>query len=258
MLRFKLILALAGAGILTSCEKEEESSLATTALPGAQEARFNRATDESLLTLAGTVVSATPGALTLDIGTETIAVEMDDWDWYKEGAALKAGDRVSVTGRVDKDLWEQKKIEASSVYVPKLGTTFFASAADEEDLATTVVQVDPVISARGYVTAVEGQEFTIGSLTGPVRVDFSRVAPKPSIKVGDRVFAWGELDLDLQEKAELMARGVVLTTPQTKSGTVSEAKPDTTNTTETKPQSTETTATEPKATEMKPETKRPT
>lgn len=178
--------------------------------PATPAARVAAATDDSRISLAGTVVSTKPDSFLLDIGRHNVTVEMDDWDWFKEGKALKRGDRVVVSGRVDDDLWETKKIEASSVYVQNLGVTFYASGADEEDLASALVLVNPVTSASGTVTSVEGQEFTIGSANGPVRVDMTKLSVRPVLKVGDRVNAWGDLDVDAREKLELMAAGVAV------------------------------------------------
>lgn len=213
MLAIKALLTCTVAITLASCgdsETAQSGQPAATPQTTAQAQAFEGSQNGSLLTLTGRVVASEPGWFRLNIGSEIITVEMDDWDWYKEGRALAAGDQVSVTGRVDKDLYEQKKLEASSVYVPRLGLNLYASGADEEELAPVSIQGDPGVTARGYVTAIEGTEFTIGSITGPVRVETSKLANRPPIKVGDRVYAWGDLDLDLREKAELMARGVVI------------------------------------------------
>lgn len=176
-------------------------------------AALGGAADETLMTLSGTVASTGPNWFRLNVGDEEVTVEMDDWDWFNEGKALKAGDRVTVTGRVDKGVWEQSKLEASSVYVRNLGVTFFASGADEEETVSALVPVDIVTSAQGLVTSVEGQEFTVGAMTGPVRVDATQVKSKPQVKVGDRVYSWGDLDLDPAEGVELMADGIVVLSP---------------------------------------------
>ena len=117
-----------------------------------------------------------------------------------------------MSGRVDQDLLEGKKIEASSVFVRNLGVHFYASGADEEDI-TDIVYVPSQTSfsdASGIVRSVEGHEFTIGANSGSVRVDTSAVAAPAKIKVGDRVYAWGSLDIDPHEKVELKANGVVI------------------------------------------------
>ena len=72
--------------------------------------------------------------------------------------------------------------------------------------------------STGYVTAVEGQEFTIGTGTSAIRVDTSNLvaSKKPAVKVGDRVYAWGDLDLDPQERTETMAKELSLAKDRTK------------------------------------------
>lgn len=213
---------------LTACDEGEAvSNESATSATTPQEFAFAAASDSSILTLNGEVVSTTPQSFQLDIGNEAIMVEMDDWDWYGEGRALKPGDRVSVTGRVDQDLWETKKIEAESVFVKNLATRFYADGADEEDLATALTQVDaPATSALGMVSSIEGLEYTVGSASGPIRVDASKINPRPQIDVGDRIYAWGSLDLDPQERAELMASGiVVLTADKTKKAGASSSSP---------------------------------
>lgn len=181
------------------------------------ETRLAAASDRSWINLNGTVVTTTPNSFVLDYGNDTVTVEMDDWDWFREGQALAPGDSVLVRGRVDNDLWQAKRIEADSVFVKNLNTHFFASSADEEDFGTSIVYVPPnptpgTSDSTGFVTAVEGQELTIGTGTAAIRVDTSSLAAnkKPAIKTGDRVYVWGDLDLDPQERTEIMAKGVVL------------------------------------------------
>ena len=217
------ILCATATVALAACEDDAALGESTGNLATGQEFTLAAANDRSVLTLNGKIVSTTPNSFQLDIGGDTVMVEMDDWDWYGEGRALKPGDEVSVTGRVDHDLWETKKIEADSVFVKNLATRFYANGADEEDLAVALTQVSaPAISALGMVSGIEGLEYTVGAASGPIRVDASQVTPRPQIKVGDRIYAWGSLDLDPQERAELMAAGiVVLAADKTKLATAS-------------------------------------
>ena len=218
-----LALMLAPLALMAACgdndAADETVSANGTAAVGTAalvtEARLAAATDRSWINLSGTIVSKTPNSFILDYGDDTVTVEMDDWDWYREGQALASGDPVVVTGRVDDDLWQAKRIEASSVYARNLNTYFFASGADEEDLNTSTVYVPPAppgSDTTGYVTAMEGQEFTIGSGSTAIRVDMSSLAQaqKPAIKIGDRVYVWGDLDIEPRERAEIMAKGIVL------------------------------------------------
>lgn len=223
---FRKLLCAAAIIAVAACDDEPAVGNDAVNPTTGQEFTFAAASDRSVLTLSGEVVATTPNSFQLDIGDDTVTVEMDDWDWYGEGRALKPGDEVSVTGRVDHDLWETKKIEADSVFVKNLAVRFYANGADEEDLATSLSQVGPVTSALGMVTSAEGLEYTVGAAAGPIRVDASQLNPRPSIKVGDRIYAWGKLDLDPTERAELMASGiVVLTADKTKSATASANPP---------------------------------
>lgn len=209
-----MTLTMGAAALLTACGEADPVPMAETrdADIGANAAAAG-ASDGTLLTLGGEVVATGPNWFTLGVGQEEVIVEMDDWDWFREGQALKVGDEVSVTGRVDNDLLEQSKLEARSVYVRDLGVTFFASGIDEEDFVSGLMTANSTTSAQGFVSQVEGQEFTIGGITGPIRVDGSQVESKPTIKVGDRVYAWGEIDIEPRERTEIMAERIILLSP---------------------------------------------
>lgn len=220
--------AMAAALLLTGCgDADSEASPAPVAdsaaealaAGGPDAVKLAAIADSGWINLGGEVVSTLPTSFILDYGTGTVTVEMDDWDWYREGKALAEGDEVVVTGRVDNDLYDAKKIEASSVYVKDLNTYFYASGADEENLAVSTVYVTDApsyIDSTGYVTAVEGREFTLGGDQGAIRVDTSQLAENPldaegfqQVKVGDRVYVWGDFDLSTRENSELMAKGIV-------------------------------------------------
>lgn len=183
--------------------------------------------DGSWISISGEVVSAADNSFLLNYGEGQITVEMDDWDWYQEGKALKEGDSVTVFGRVDNDLYQTTTIEASSVYVENLGTYFYASAADEEDPAFVVVTT-PVVVARmdltGTVTGVDGREFTLDTGERQLTVDTSQMPYDPmddegyqKITEGTQVRVSGTMDYDLFEKRELMANTIItLTKDKTK------------------------------------------
>lgn len=220
--------ALSTALLLAACgnaEADEQvaavdnSAADAVAQAGPDAVKLAHTPDTGWINIGGEVISTLPTSFILDYGTGTVTVEMDDWDWYREGKALAEGDDVVVTGRVDKDLFDEKKIEASSVYVKNLNTYFYANGADEENLAVSTVYVTAApayVDSTGYVTAIEGREFTLGGPQGAIRVDTSRLADNPlddegfqQIDVGDRIYVWGDFDLDAREKSELMAKGVV-------------------------------------------------
>lgn len=179
--------------------------------------------DSSWIGINGTVASASDDAFLLDYGEGLITVEMDDWDWYDEGKGILAGDQVSVYGKIDKDLYEARTIEASSVYVKGLNTYFFANPADEEIDATigmynfTLPAEDGSrVNVSGMVKDINGREFTLDTGPGKIKVDTKGMKYNPldsngyqKLHKGDVVTVGGYLDLDFFEKREIQATSVV-------------------------------------------------
>lgn len=175
--------------------------------------------DDTWISISGSVKSVTADSFTLDYGDGIVTVEMDDGDRDADGYKLLEGDKVTVNGRIDDDFYETTKIEASSVYVEKLGTYFYASAADEEDyfhysIATPVVIADTVL--QGRVTEVGGGEFTVDTGLRELTVEVDEMAYDPlddegyqKIQKGDRVRVHGRMDTDLFEGRELEASSVI-------------------------------------------------
>lgn len=180
--------------------------------------------DDSFISLTGTVVTSDSDSFELDYGEGIVTVEMDDWDWYGDAYGIIADDDVTVYGYVDDDLYETTTIEASSVWVEDLNTYFYASGADEEGagegyyytpyLYTTWYDYDYTVT--GIVTSVTGREFTIDTGTRKVTVDTWQLGYNPlddqgflKIDKGDRVTAYGDLDLNVFDERELSAEALV-------------------------------------------------
>lgn len=175
--------------------------------------------DDSWISLSGTVTAVTPDAFSLDYGKGMITVEMDDGDRDADAYKLIEGDKVTVNGIIDDDLFETRTIEASSVYVEKLDTYFYASAADEED--TFVTYWSPVVVSRtvvqGTVTEVNDEEFVLNTGARTVTVEVEEMPYNPlddegyqKVDVGDRVSVTGTMDYDLFEGRELVADSLVI------------------------------------------------
>lgn len=157
-------------------------------------------------------------------GDGQITVEMDDYDWYNENA-VTVGDQVTVSGRVDKDFFEKKEIEASTVYLPKQNEYFYASAIDEEmgnsypitefDWNRTIPGAEWV-AVTGTVEKVEGDTITVDLGLRDIVVDASGIKTAPitdTIQVGDHVSITGEMkDMDLFAEKTLKASSVVVLT----------------------------------------------
>jgi uncharacterized protein YdeI (BOF family) len=174
--------------------------------------------DDSWISLSGTVGQVRRDTFELDFGGRTITVEMDDSDRQAETYALRMGDKVTVNGVIDDDFFETSKIEASSVYVEKLGRHFFASVLDEEDFASVTYLAptdDGGVAVHGLVTKVSGDEFTIDNGLRSVRVDVGDMSYDPldeegyqKVEVGDVVRVQGNIDDDFLEAREVMASSI--------------------------------------------------
>lgn len=189
----------------------------------AQAANPYARSDRSWIGLNGVVASASDDSFLLDYGDGLITVEMDDWDWYDEGKAIMKGDKVSVYGKIDKDLYENKTIEASSVYVQGLNTYFFANPADEElDAAvgmynfTLPIEETSHVNISGMVKEIDGYKFILDTGPSDIEVDTKNMAYNPlddegyqKLQKGDIVSVGGYLDPDFFDKRQVQATMVV-------------------------------------------------
>lgn len=201
------VAALIAAGLTTSAQADETNPYTMA--------------DNTWITLSGEVESVNPDSFLLDYGDGYILVEMDDGDRDADAYKLLKGDKVTVSGRIDDDFFETTKIEAGSVYVENIGTTFFASSVDEETSEGLVATVAvPVVVAetvvQGTVTDVDAHEFTVDAGLENLRVDVNEMGYNPlddegylKIDVGDRVRVSGDMDSDLFEGRELVADTVI-------------------------------------------------
>lgn len=188
---------------------------------GADEPNPYAMRDNSWITISGTVESVQKDRFTLDYGDALVTVEMDDGDRDADAYKLLKGDKVTVTGRIDDDMFEYTKIEAGSVFVENIGTTFFASSIDEEsaDALLGSVSVPVVVSetvVRGTVTEVADEEFVVDAGARKIRVEVENMPYNPlddegylKIEKGDRVRVTGRIDNDLFEGRELVADSVI-------------------------------------------------
>ena len=177
--------------------------------------------DNSWITISGTVKSVRADAFTLDYGDGLVTVEMDDGDRDADGYKLLAGDEVTVSGIVDDDLFESTSIEAATVFVADLGTTFYSSAFDDETFES-MAYWDPVpdtghsVTVRGTVTAVTDESFLLSSGDRRLLVDVDEMPYNPlddegyqRIRVGDKVKVSGDVDSELFTARLIVADSVI-------------------------------------------------
>ena len=175
--------------------------------------------DNTWISISGKVKSVSADSFLLDYGEGEITVEMDDGDRDADAYKLIAGDEVTVNGMIDDDFFEKTTIEASSVYVEKLGTTFFASAVDEEDYYFVTLTTPVILSSltvQGTVTSVSDEEFTLNTGLRSLTVEVEEMFYNPldddgfqKIEEGDFVRVTGTMDDDLFEGREMVAESIV-------------------------------------------------
>ncbi|MFW5828932.1 MAG: hypothetical protein ACOCXA_01610 [Planctomycetota bacterium] len=201
------LLVTVSAGLLCTAAAAEENPYAKP--------------DDSWISISGTVANPTADSFVLDYGDGTVVVEMDDWDWYGDAYDRLDGDRVTVYGEVDDDLFEATTIEASSVYVENLNSYFYASSADEEDYDFWTVSQPIVLSQtiyRGTVSSVDPVEgeFTVDTGNQRITVETEHMLYDPldevgyqQIEAGDVVSVSGQIDYDFFEGRVLDADSIV-------------------------------------------------
>ena len=198
-----LALALAGAFIVVAVAED---------MPYAQP-------DEAWVSINGKVEAVTPDSFTLDYGGGLIVVEMDDGDRDADAYKLMEGDQVNVIGKIDDDLFETTTIEASTVYVEKLGTTFFASAVDEEDVVLSAeVPLDlTVTTVRGTVESLGDEQFTLDTgptdltvVTGGLGYDPLDDTGYQQVDIGDRVSVSGDIDEQFFGGPKILADSLIV------------------------------------------------
>lgn len=192
------------------------SLLAAAPLQGQQPYEME---DQSWIRIDGTVQDVRADAFTLNYGNGFITVEMDDGDRDADAYKLVEGDKVTVSGMIDDDLFQAATIEASSVYVENLDTYFYSSSLDEEDTFVTITEPITVANTivQGTVTEVNPSEsqFKIYAGSDHLTVDVREMAYNPlddvgyqRLSVGDYVSVSGDIDYNLIEGRHLSAESV--------------------------------------------------
>lgn len=181
--------------------------------------------DGEFVTLTGKVSDVKAQSFTLNTSGNKVLIEMDDYDsWAADGFKLVAGDQVVVSGKVDRDILEKKKVEAGSVYVKNIDTYFFANSDDEEDFTFVPTYYSLLgtlpegaqMDLQGRITAVQGREFTVDTGVREIVIDTEKMAYDPldnkgfmKLKVGDRVRVSGKVEENLFEVKEIAANYIV-------------------------------------------------
>ncbi len=192
--------------------------------------KVNQAEDGEWIRLSGTVSAVSDDEFTLDYGKDKITVETDD---FPSGAlrALKTGDRVIVSGRIDDGFFTSKEIVASTVRIHSSNKTLSANRTAMDDSHAAFPGGDTALNAEdgdhvavtGKVLKTDGDDFT--SQTGSQKISVDAGDAKnfdtKRLKVGDRVSVIGEMDDGLFSGREIEASSVMIlsnTAPSTGKG----------------------------------------
>ncbi len=193
-------------------------------------ANVTTAPDESPVVLTGTIQSVSDDEFVLSYGTGAITVEMENWDWDDSKMKnLSVGDRVTVTGRIDDDLFEGREIEADNIYLgssnvyyyregssayPIIGTTY-----DSQSSSAAMAGDGTFVAMSGRVSNISptGKEFTlVDSNQMAMQVDLGELGYNPmdnegvqQIREGDLIQVYGEIDEDFFERKEILASRVI-------------------------------------------------
>jgi len=192
------------------------------------------------ITITGDIQSINDGAdeFMLSYGTNnSITVEMPGWDWGDKTQNLQTGETVSVTGEVDNGFFEDREIEADTVYVYDR-YVFYTIGMDGQQTAsnnnrsnnnrTQNMNSSPMnytfseapegtwITVSGEVENVDGREFTLNTGNNKISIDTMGMNYNPldgsgyqQIENGDQVYITGEVDNMLFDEREIAANTII-------------------------------------------------
>lgn len=177
--------------------------------------------NDSYVALSGTVGEITDGdEFMLNTASGSITVDTND-EWpglFKSdvGRILSTGDKVTVTGRIDENLFTQKELEAYSLsHEGESFTTYYYNTnANDYDYSYNSYDIDyddDTTRLSGVVTKINGDNTVILNYTGgSIQVDLSETAIPDTdlLRLGDRITVYGEVDNDWFTKKEFEASRV--------------------------------------------------
>lgn len=177
--------------------------------------------DSTWAGLTGRVTSVAEQRFKIDYGDGTLTVLVDGWATYNKLFELSKGDKVTVYGRVDKNLYEATSMDAASIFVEDLNSYFYASPTDEAEFGGWAIRTDYEPGAMVYIGNVESVNrvqghFTIDTGEMELTVDTTNMLYNPldeegfqQIQAGDRVSVEGTIDDDFFQGSEMTADSVV-------------------------------------------------
>lgn len=194
------VMALLGAGAACAVEKDNETD-----------------NKDTWVNLQGHVAAVNPEGFVLDYSYGTLRVDMSGLESYQNEFTLKKGDKVNITGRVDANFYASKTLEASNLYVSRLGSFFYKtserSPGGGQWIAGPMVE-EGKVTYVGTVRAVNhaSQRFVIHAGGKTLLVNTQTLSYDPldekgyrQVEKGDRVRVEGRIDGRLEDQGQLKA-----------------------------------------------------
>lgn len=174
----------------------------------------NPAAQPTWISISGRLMEMGDDSFVVDYGEGEITVTLRAEDRDGEGYKMLRGDRVTLSGRVDKTLFADTTLTASSIFVEDVGTYFFA---DRDSRAVPVEMPTPLNTTvlHGTISAIGEHTFDLGEGPRRVTVNVGEMLRNPlddngyqHLEQGDEVRVTGFLDPDLFENHTFEARTV--------------------------------------------------
>jgi len=176
--------------------------------------------DGTLVKVTGEIKDISDDEFTLEYGLDkTSVVELDRFGWTgEETQYLNVGESVTVSGLVDDDFLEGKEIEA---YNLRLNDQFVYYYTSDKYPVYSYEQPEELpdgtyLSITGKIVNINAPEMTIENKNGKTIIDVANLDESPldnkgdtKLKVGDRVYVYGDVDVEAWDEKEIVADVVI-------------------------------------------------
>lgn len=176
------------------------------------------------ITITGSVIDTDMDGFDIKYGVDQqMSVQTDEWNWSDKSEMIQLGEKVTVYGDLDENLFDQKQVEAGGIYVHDRNTYYFsdtkhASSYTQNLINSALDEVpdDAYVSVKGEITEINGEEFILSMGPKTITIDTDDMAYNPldkegvqRLNVGDIVLVSGEMDNGFFESLEIEANHIV-------------------------------------------------
>ncbi|QPG06342.1 hypothetical protein IT774_03860 [Salinimonas marina] len=179
------------------------------------------AIENTWLTLSGEITKTSSDSFVINTGANEVNVEFDDGDRDGDASVFNRGDKVTVSGKVDKGLFTEAALDASSVFVHEWNTTYVSNPNDEpvydRYIASAVVPDDlDSMTLIGTVSEIQDNIVELSTSGTTVQVDISELNGQPlkedgkqHIQNGDRIKVDASIESAFFNEATIVANNVI-------------------------------------------------